>query len=312
MPVQIGSVPSESWAEVLQLVFRNLPPDVGRRQIDAMLEQFAAEPESASGLVDARLGDALVAAILIQLQPGRVASLFPPQAAGDAIAGEGIHVLVQSGLTLPRLLTAATEVAVRANTRMIQALLPTDSGSDAQRLLAAGFDHVADLLYLVSPASSFPSTCPDDVLQYEPFSPAATERFAATVERTYVGTRDCPRLNGVRPIGEVLEGYRAVGRFDPSNWRLVRHGGNDVGCLLLADHAPHKLWEIVYMGIIPEARGNGLGLAITRHAQWLAGKAGAERLVLAVDAANEPAIKGYAAAGFAGWDRRSVFLKLLL
>ena len=149
------------------------------------------------------------------------------------------------------------------------------------------------------------------MLQYECYSSDAADRFAAVVERTYVGTRDCPRLDGVRPIGEVLDGYRAVGRFDPARWLVVAMRGNDVGCLLLADHPPHKLWEIVYMGIVPEARGNGFGLAVTRHAQWLAGKAGAERLVLAVDAANEPAIKGYAAAGFAGWDRRSVFLKVL-
>ena len=33
--------------------------------------------------------------------------------------------------------------------------------------------------------------------------------------------------------------------------------------------------------------------------------------MLAVDAANEPALRGYAAAGFVAWDRRSVFLKLL-
>ncbi len=148
-------------------------------------------------------------------------------------------------------------------------------------------------------------------LQYECYSSDTAERFAAVVERTYVGTRDCPRLDGVRPIGEVLEGYQAVGCFEPARWFLVRRAGDDIGCLLLADHPPHKLWEIVYMGIIPEARGNGLGLAVTRHAQWLAGTAGAERLVLAVDAANEPAIKGYAAAGFTSWDRRSVFLKVL-
>jgi ribosomal protein S18 acetylase RimI-like enzyme len=180
-----------------------------------------------------------------------------------------------------------------------------------QRLLAAGFEHVADLLYLVSEARAFPSTCPDDPFEFERYSSSAADRFAAIVERTYQGTRDCPRLNGVRPGAEVLEGYRAVGRFDPAIWRLVRHHGNDIGCLLLAHHPPHKLWELVYMGIVPEARGYGFGVALTRHAQWLARRAGIESLALAVDAANEPAIKGYAAAGFASRDRRSVFLKVL-
>ena len=65
------------------------------------------------------------------------------------------------------------------------------------------------------------------------------------------------------------------------------------------------------MGVAPEARGQGIGLEITRQAQWLAAREHAERLVLAVDAANQPAIDVYAAAGFTGWDRRSVFVHML-
>ena len=36
-----------------------------------------------------------------------------------------------------------------------------------------------------------------------------------------------------------------------------------------------------------------------------------QRLVLAVDAANEPALRTYAAAGFQAWDRRSVFIRVM-
>jgi hypothetical protein len=39
----------------------------------------------------------------------------------------------------------------------------------------------------------------------------------------------------------------------------------------------------------------------------ISGKGGAERLVLAVDAANKPDVEVYAAADFATWDQRSVF-----
>ena len=42
----------------------------------------------------------------------------------------------------------------------------------------------------------------------------------------------------------------------------------------------------MYMGLTPESRGRGWGLAVTRHAQWLAGQSGRERMVLAADAAN--------------------------
>ena len=85
--------------------------------------------------------------------------------------------------------------------------------------------------------------------------------------------------------------------------------GAILGCLLLTEHPAEKNWELIYFGVVPEARGSGQGLEIVRQAQWLTGQSSAERLVLAVDAANSPAIAVYAAAGFEAWDRRSVFLR---
>jgi mycothiol synthase len=301
--LRICPVPPEDWPAALGLLFRDLPDDVRRRQLEATLEQFRAEPAVGGGLLEARSGGKRVATIWVQLQAGRVASLWPPQVADETV--------VESERLCQMLLAAACELVQRGGARMIQALLQTDSGAEALRLRSAEFEHAADLLYLVSPASAFPSTAPPDGLEFEPFSGAAAARFETIVERTYAGTRDCPRLNGVRPTAEVLAGYRSVGDFKPVNWLIARHGGADVGCLILAEHPQQRIWELVYMGVVPESRGRGWGLALARQAQWMARRAGAERLVLAVDAANEPALRGYAAAGFIGWDRRSVFLMLL-
>ena len=44
--------------------------------------------------------------------------------------------------------------------------------------------------------------------------------------------------------------------------------------------------ELIYLGVVPEARGRGLGIQLVRAAQRLAGADGCERLVTAVDAAN--------------------------
>ncbi len=305
--VNLRQPAAADWPDVLSLVFGRLSDELRERQLVATLEQFQAEPDVANGLLEARVGENVRGAILIQLQPGRVASLWPPQTscepAGTAAGLENVCAIA--------LLAAALEQARRGGVRLVQSLLPTDAGIDAERLNSAGFEHAADLLYLVSPASAFPSTPPSDGLQFEPYPPAAAKSFAALVERTYAETRDCPLLNGVRPIEDVLEGYRAVGSWSPAKWFAVRREDRDIGCLLLAAHEEHKLWELVYMGIVPQARGQRFGLAIARQAQWTARQAGAERLVLAVDAANDPAIAAYAAAGFVGWDRRSVFLKVI-
>ena len=106
-------------------------------------------------------------------------------------------------------------------------------------------------------------------------------------------------------MADVLAGYRATGSHDPQRWLLVRHEGRDVGCLLLSDYPEQGNVELVYMGVVPEARGEGWGMHIARQAQWLARQAGRPRLVLAVDAANAPALRIYLALGFRPWDRRT-------
>jgi ribosomal-protein-alanine N-acetyltransferase len=63
------------------------------------------------------------------------------------------------------------------------------------------------------------------------------------------------------------------------------------------------------MGLVLEARGRGYGVQIARKALETAKRAGADRVVLAVDAANGPAIAMYRGAGFTEWDRRTVYVR---
>jgi ribosomal protein S18 acetylase RimI-like enzyme len=142
------------------------------------------------------------------------------------------------------------------------------------------------------------------------FDPGQKSRLAELIERTYEGTQDCPVLNGVRTTDDVVAGYRAVGEFRPENWLIASDRERDVACLLLADHPAFDQLELVYLGVIPQARGSGLGYVLTRHAQWMARQAGRGKLVLAVDADNAPALRLYAQAGFQSWDRRSVLVAL--
>ena len=118
-------------------------------------------------------------------------------------------------------------------------------------------------------------------------------------------------MNGLREIEDVLEGYQATGEFDASRWLIARREGHDVGCLLLAAHPEDDMWELVYQGIVPAARGQRFGMDLTQYAQWRTRQAGVAQLVLAVDAANEPALRIYAAAGFTAWEQRWIFVKLL-
>jgi ribosomal protein S18 acetylase RimI-like enzyme len=177
-------------------------------------------------------------------------------------------------------------------------------------LRRVGFRHIADLLYMTCESQVFPIAAPDPCdLDYVPYDTTQRGRLTQLIERTYENTMDCTALNGVRDIDHVINGYQATGLFRAENWLFVRYGGQDVGLLLLAAHPKGPHWELMYLGLVPEMRGRGWGRQITRYAQWLARGADIERIVVAVDAANSPAVDMYRSSGFESWDRRVVYAR---
>src|SRR5262249_36931749 len=102
-----------------------------------------------------------------------------------------------------------------------------------------------------------------------------------------------------------------VGDFRPDLWLFARHNNADVGCLLMNLHPDVRHAEIVYVALAPEVRGQAWGAALTQMALWRAKQAGAERVVLAVDSNNQPAIRVYQSLGFFEFDRREVWIRSL-
>ncbi len=232
-----------------------------------------------------------------QRQPGSTAILWPPRFVGAFDAAASV-----------RLMSAVAAALDAAGIRMTQVLVPDESSPLAHSLVLSGFKRLTELQYLSWEAvANVEALAPS--LEFEPYRESLRPRLAAVIEQTYEGTQDCPGIGGQRPMEEVLEGYRSTGVFRPESWLLVREGARDVGVLLLAEHPSANHWELLYMGLIRAARGRQLGCAVVRHAQSLAQASGAERLVLAVDAENFPAIKMYNETGFVAWDQRTVFVR---
>lgn len=299
--MRIGSSRPERHVEALRLVLSSLPALRRDEPLTAVLQLVRDGEADLDGLFMAERGERMVGAVWANTLGGRTAAVWPPQ----LIAGEPES-------TAAELLVALGAFLKRAGIRMAQSLLADGAGTDADRLRRGGFSQSAELLYLACPADRFPKTWPEGPLQFEPFQPDRRQRLARLVDQTYVDTLDCPAMDGKRDLDDVLQGYRQTGRFDPSRWLFVRHKGGDVGCLLLADFPEHDQWELVYMGLVPSARGHGWGRRIAQHAQWLTGRAGRSRLVVAVDAANGPAVDAYHDCGFLVVDRRTVFLRELV
>jgi ribosomal protein S18 acetylase RimI-like enzyme len=296
----ITAVPPARRSQAIDLLTAPLADDARRAQQAAIGAAIATDPMQAAGLLGHFRADELTAAAWLQAQAGRTATLWPPVGARQG----------EPAVTAA-LVNGAIDVARAQGAVMVQSLLLTDAGADAEALCDAGFAHTADLLYLVSLSAQFPRACPASNMTFVPQSADDMREIALLVEGSYQGTRDCPALDGVRAIEDVIAGYRSIGRFRPDLWLIARTADGGAGCIILADHAPEPMWELVYMGVAPEGRGRGLGLEITRYGQWLAAHENIERMVLAVDASNEPALATYAAAGFVSWDRRSIFVRIL-
>lgn len=297
-PLIIAPVAADEIADALRQVFAELPDGQDEDYVRAMAADIRCGAVSGEGLLEARRGTDRVGAGWFQILAGGSALVWPPRLA----AGEPKE-------TAARLMAAGCEVLTQRDVRVANALLSAVTPEDDAMLCAAGFAPLASLLYMACEDAAFPAEPPAGPLEFEPWSPAKEERLARLVQATYVDTLDCPALNDLRRTEDVLDGYREAGTFLPDRWLFVRHEGRDVGCLILADHPEAGNVELVYMGIIPSSRGNGIGKEICRHAQWLTRQSGRARLVAAVDSANLPAIEMYASVGFRAWDRRVAYLK---
>lgn len=297
--VQIRPATGAEIDRALPWALRAISEAARAEQLPWFRGELQAGRISREGLWVAVRGDSIVGAQLGQVLPGRSSSVWPP----------GISP-TEPVETARLLLRSCLDGLAAHSVRIAQVVLETVSRADGELLEAAGFRYLAELRYLVCLEIEFPKLRPQGPLEFVPFPPEQPSRLARLVEATYQETLDCPGLDDVRNVEDVLHGYRASGVFDPRHWLLVRHAGEDVGVLLLTDYPEQGNLELVYMGLVPSARGHAWGKHILQYAQWLAHEAGLPRLVAAVDAANRPAIAMYAACGFQTWDRRQVYLRV--
>jgi ribosomal protein S18 acetylase RimI-like enzyme len=192
--------------------------------------------------------------------------------------------------------------------KLAQAILSSAEVPLVRPLERNGFRHVTRLDYLrhrleaTAPLAATPQISCRTYRQSDP------QLFRQTLFRTYEGTQDCPELNGIRTMDEILDGHKAQGLFDPDRWWLACADENPVGVLLMTEITEWRGWDISYVGVVPGARRRGIGRLLTQLALREAGAAGASQVTLAVDARNRPAWNLYAHLGFELWDQREAYL----
>jgi ribosomal protein S18 acetylase RimI-like enzyme len=156
------------------------------------------------------------------------------------------------------------------------------------------FVRMADLIYLQKNIrrTAHPGQLPHEfrLLNYSEQTHAG---FARGVLESYHDSLDCPALNGMRNIEDILAGHKAAGPFDPKDWFILLRGDLPVAVLLLCKTHLADGMELVYLGLIPKIRGLGIGNYLMQIAEARVYEHRLQKLTLAVDSKNQPALKLY-------------------
>jgi GNAT superfamily N-acetyltransferase len=171
----------------------------------------------------------------------------------------------------------------------------------AEPLLRNGFQLTTRLLQLAHDLNDLQVEAPTP-WRCEAYRPSLHSALAATLERTYEGTLDCPELNGKRGIDEIIAGHRGQGKFHPEFWWLVHEDATPIGVVILVEMPDGLTWELAYLGIVPEYRRRGIARALTLRALHALRAQAATRVLLGVDARNAPALALYQSLGFVETD----------
>jgi ribosomal protein S18 acetylase RimI-like enzyme len=251
--------------------------------------RLLADPD-ASRVFVARASGVPVAATVAQVLPGALAVLWPPRgdpsAARDAALSGALAWLKGRGV------------------KGCQAFAAIGADDETEPLARAGFAPVTQLVFLyralLEPLAQL------DGWTLEAEVPPFGATFRDVLVRTHADSLDCPELHAARDEADIVAGFA-----DPApggEWYLVRYGGAPVGVAVLSPGSEPSATELNYIGLVPEARGRGLGAALLHELLARLRATGAGGVSLSVDARNAPAVRAYARHGFAERDRRAVWL----
>lgn len=301
--LRIIEVPRERRSEaIVQLVSAGAHDDRGQSQ--RFLEYARGHGISLDtmwSLADG--GDRIVATVLAVPSPGRTAMVFASRLRSPhQIAGHG------------RLIDHAASQLAQQGVHLAQMLLDPSETLERQAALAGRFTELARLTYLERPvprARHAPKPTWPAGIETLPYQDDLRPQVLDALAASYEHTLDCPGLLGLRDTSDILEGHQASGQFDPRLWTLLRIDDRPAGVLLLNPSSGLQAVELVYLGLAPFARGRGLGKLLLAHGLALLAGRRERSINLAVDEANAPALRLYAAAGFRDALRRIALIRPL-
>jgi ribosomal protein S18 acetylase RimI-like enzyme len=298
MSTALETARSDDWPAALALLFQHLDNEARDRNVCDVLTQLSSGALSPEGIFILRDGGQIVGAQMCVAVPGAMAFVWLPQCREGPGQVEREDQLVRHTAAWLR----------ERGVKLAQALFACDAVPDTTALERHGFDHLTRLWYLRHKLGGAIDQAPSrlDIRSAD----TDTELFVATLLRTYEGTLDCPEINGVRTVAEILEGHRSQGQHDPALWWLASLYDQPAGVGIVARMPDTGEWDVAYIGVVPELRQRGIGRELMLrilHACRVEKVAG---VTVSVDGRNMPACQLYRQLGFEPVDRREVFLAI--
>lgn len=281
------------WRHAVGWIHQDLGEE-SSRTLSALDTLTPAASQGKVGVVRESLSKQLIAGFYCAALPGGVVSI-------GAIRIDRQEVLKQ----VIDLLQCALSHYSTQNVELVQAIATEFSTLERRVLEGIGLRYLSHLDHLVlflegekkaSQKAWDAWESSGDKLSLTEYQDGRLAQLEDVITESYIDTLDCPLLGDIRTGKAAVEGYIAA-REQRHSWWLAESGERVVGCLLLWERA-NAIWELTYMGIIPEVRGKKLGSILLEAAIGISSRLGAKQLVLSVDRENLPATRLYHQRGF--------------
>lgn len=265
----------------LALILGSGPAPASQEHVLDFLQFASSRGIDASALWVISSAGKPVWAILPILNPGRTALLLAPARRPE-------------GLDVSPLFEDVCQDLSHRDIFLAQSLLDPPDSTGRTLLANIGFREMAELLYLqvVVPRSIAAPEMPES-FWWQTYSAQTNDLFERAIMESYQQSLDCPLLNGLREISDVILGHQASGEFNPRFWFVLSERDMPRGVVLLNRVPRTDTAELVYLGLAPAARKRGLSDLMMRQALWAAREMNLSRLTLAVDSNNTPALRLY-------------------
>jgi GNAT superfamily N-acetyltransferase len=281
------------WRDILGWVHHDNGEESYRTKnaLDTLVLDYSA---GKVGVVRESFSGQMVAAAYAAALHGGVVSI-------GAVRIDRVEILEHASQLLKGLLQTFADT----NIELVQAIATEFTGLERKVLESVGLRYLAYLDHLVLFIDDETKAAAEAVgvlsqsakgLTLRGFRDGDEQPLERVVSDSYIDTLDCPLLGNYRTGKAAVEGY-LLGREQRHSWWLAEYEGTEVGCLLLWERAP-AIWELTYMGIVPNVRGKKFGAVLLEAAIAVAAQHGAKQLVLSVDRDNHPATRLYLQRGF--------------